>query len=45
VRRVVALEELVERDRSHRCDGYGPRRVCVKIDAVADLPTRFGRSG
>ncbi|MDH3284748.1 MAG: GTP cyclohydrolase II [Acidobacteriota bacterium] len=37
-----ALEELVERDRAHDCDGFGPDRVCVRIVAVADLPTRFG---
>jgi len=37
------LEELVERDRLHDCDGVGASHVCVKIEAVADLPTRFGR--
>jgi GTP cyclohydrolase II len=42
MRRVVALEELVERDRTHHCDGYGAHRVCVKVHAVADMPTRFG---
>jgi GTP cyclohydrolase II len=38
----VALERLVERDQDHECDGYGPSRVCVKVVAVADLPTRQG---
>lgn len=38
-----SLEELVERDRDHDCAGFGVHQVCVKIDAVADLPTRFGR--
>jgi GTP cyclohydrolase II len=37
------LDALVERDRDHDCDGYGQHRVCVRIEAVADLPTRFGR--
>jgi len=37
-----ALERLVERDLDHECDGYGPSRVCVKVVAVADLPTRIG---
>ena len=39
----ATLEELVARDRSHACSGYGARRVCVRLDAVADLPTRYGR--
>lgn len=37
------LSELVVRDQDHECDGFGPDRVCVKVAAVADLPTRFGR--
>lgn len=40
---VGGLDELVERDRQHDCDGFGPHEICVKVDAVADLPTRFGR--
>jgi GTP cyclohydrolase II len=43
VRRNGTLEELVERDRAHRCAGYGAHHACVKPDAVADLPTRYGR--
>jgi GTP cyclohydrolase II len=40
---VSRLEDLVERDRDHDCEGFGPHRVCVRVEAVADLPTRFGR--
>jgi GTP cyclohydrolase II len=36
------LEALVERDREHDCKGYGAARVCVRIVAIADLPTQFG---
>jgi len=43
MRRVATLDELVERDRDHDCTGFGLHRVCVKVDAVAELPTRFGR--
>src|SRR5467141_1180712 len=43
LRRVSRLEDLVERDRDHDCGGFGPHRICVKVDAVAELPTRFGR--
>ena len=37
-----ALRELVVRDRDHECEGFGPARVCVRVVAVAELPTRFG---
>ncbi len=40
---VRRLEDLVERDRDHDCEGFGRHAICVKVDAVADLPTRFGR--
>jgi GTP cyclohydrolase II len=39
---VDALQALVVRDRDHECDGFGPSRVCVRVVAVAALPTRFG---
>src|SRR5437870_4453172 len=39
---VPALDDLVTRDKEHDCDGFGPQRICVKVEAVADLPTRFG---
>jgi GTP cyclohydrolase II len=41
--RVSRLDDLVERDKNHDCSGFGPHHVCVRVDAVADLPTRFGR--
>ncbi len=39
---VARLEDLVERDRNHDCEGFGAQRICVRVEAVADLPTRFG---
>ena len=41
--RVATYEGLVERDRDHDCSGLGPHHICVKVDAVANLPSRFGR--
>jgi GTP cyclohydrolase II len=41
--RVATLADLVERDADHDCGGFGVDRVCVKVEAVADLPSRFGR--
>jgi GTP cyclohydrolase II len=39
---VRTLDDLVRRDRDHECDGLGPQKLCVKVVAVADLPSRFG---
>jgi len=39
---ILKLEDLVFRDREHECEGFGQTRVCVRIVAVADLPSRFG---
>ena len=39
---VARLEELVDRDKDHDCEGFGRDKLCVKVDAVANLPTRFG---
>lgn len=41
--RVGTLEQLVERDRDHDCSGFGVQHICVRVEAVAELPTRFGR--
>jgi GTP cyclohydrolase II len=40
---VPHLEDLVERDKNHDCSGFGAAHICVRVDAVAELPTRFGR--
>jgi len=40
--RVETLEQLVERDRTHDCEGLGPHHICVRVEAVAKLPSRFG---
>jgi len=37
-----ALDRIVERDQDHECDGYGAAKVCVRVVAVAALPTRLG---
>ena len=40
--KVDALDQLVERDKDHECDGMGPHHICVRVEAVAQLPSRFG---
>jgi GTP cyclohydrolase II len=42
LKRVDTLEALVERDKDHDCGGFGPHKICVRVVAVAHLPTRFG---
>ena len=43
LKRVATLDDLVERDKKHDCGGFGAPRICVRVEAVADLPSRFGR--
>lgn len=39
----MQIDELIRKDRDHDCPGFGPERVCVRIVAVANLPSRFGQ--
>jgi len=41
--RVPRLGDLVLRDKDHDCEGFGKHGICVKVEAVAHLPTRAGR--
>jgi GTP cyclohydrolase II len=41
--KVSTLDDLVERDKDHDCAGFGPHHICVRVAAVAELPSRFGR--
>jgi len=36
------FEMLLEQDPDHHCDGLGKDKVCVRVVAMAELPTRFG---
>jgi GTP cyclohydrolase II len=33
---------LLEKEGDHECEGLGKDRICVRIVAMAELPTRFG---
>lgn len=37
------IDTLLAEQASHDCPGVGAAQVCVRIVAVAELPTRFGR--
>ncbi len=37
------IDAVLAREADHECDGVGENKICVKIVAIADLPSRFGR--
>ena len=39
----LPVKQLLDDARTHTCSGVGREHVCVRIAAIADLPTRFGR--
>ena len=39
----MQIKELLDHSRAHECEGVGPDHVCVKIAAIAELPSRFGQ--
>jgi GTP cyclohydrolase II len=36
------IDRVLTAEADHECPGFGPHRICVKIVAIADLPSRFG---
>lgn len=38
----LKIQQLLEENKEHKCDGFGPDQICVRIVAIADLPTQFG---
>ena len=37
------IDQILSSEAKHECPGVGAQRICVKIVAIADLPSRFGR--
>jgi GTP cyclohydrolase II len=37
------IDDILRREIDHDCSGVGEQKVCVKILAIAELPSRFGR--
>ncbi len=37
------IAEILREEADHECPGVGDAKICVKIVAIAELPTRFGR--
>lgn len=38
----LRIKELLDENRDHDCPGVGNHHICVRIAAIADLPSRFG---
>ena len=38
----MKIQELLDENKDHDCEGIGDDRICVRIAAIAELPTRFG---
>lgn len=36
------IQLLVDENSNHECEGVGKDKICVHIEAIAELPTRFG---
>ena len=38
----LQIKELLDENLKHECEGVGPDKVCVRIAAIGELPSRFG---
>lgn len=36
------IQILVDENNDHECEGVGKDKICVRMEAIAELPTRFG---
>ncbi len=39
----LQIKELLDENNCHDCEGVGRDKICVRIAAIADLPSRFGQ--
>ena len=40
---IPEIDAILKAEVDHECPGFGEHNICVKIAAIAELPTRFGR--
>jgi GTP cyclohydrolase II len=40
---IPEIDAVLKAEVDHECPGFGEHHICVKIAAIAELPTRFGR--
>ncbi|MCJ7434803.1 MAG: hypothetical protein MUO77_15075, partial [Anaerolineales bacterium] len=36
------IKLLLDENCCHECEGFGEAKICVRIEAIAELPSRFG---
>jgi len=36
------IQKILDENRFHECEGIGRDKICVRIEAIAELPSRFG---
>lgn len=39
----LQIKEILDENREHDCEGFGPHHICVRIASIAELPSRFGQ--
>jgi len=39
----LEIDEILRSDHDHDCPGFGKDRICVRIVAIANMPSRFGQ--
>jgi GTP cyclohydrolase II len=39
----LQIKDILDENRYHDCDGVGQNKICVRIAAIAELPSRFGQ--
>ena len=39
----LQIKDILDENRYHDCDGVGKNKICVRIAAIAELPSRFGQ--
>ncbi len=37
------IDDILAAEADHECEGFGEQKICVRIAAIVDLPSRFGR--
>jgi GTP cyclohydrolase II len=38
----LQIQDLLDENCCHECEGFGAEHICVRIASIAELPTRFG---
>ncbi len=39
----LQIKGLLDENHGHECEGVGREHICVRVESIADLPSRFGQ--